>query len=274
MLCAYAARRGHEVHGTFLSTPVAQEGVSQHRLDVRDLAAVRGLVGRLRPGVVVNTAYRQDDWATTAAGAAHLALACDEWSVSLVQVSSDVVFSGAASPYDEEASPDPVSDYGRAKLAAEQAVTEVLPAASIVRTSLVLGTSAGRRSPMEQLVHDLSCGEREGVLFTDDVRCPVHVDDLAEALLEVVERGSCLGPGVLHCAGADALSRYAIALLVAERDGLDASRFVTGSRADLGIPGPLDLRLDGRATQQRLATRLRGAREFLAPASSQEDLRP
>jgi dTDP-4-dehydrorhamnose reductase len=237
--------------------------VTQHHLDVRDLAAVRTLVAGVRPRAVVNAAYRQDDWATTAAGAAHLALACEELGVRLVQVSSDVVFSGAASPYAEDAEPDPVSDYGRAKLAGEQAVLELVPGSAVVRTSLVLGSSLDRLSPMEQLVHGLSSGTRDGVLFTDDVRCPVHVGDLARALVEVVERG--LG-GVLHCAGADALSRHVIALLVAARDGLDTSGFVIGSRAASGIPGPLDLRLDSRRTQARLQTRLRGAREFLRPA--------
>lgn len=237
--------------------------MTRHHVDVRDLAAVRALVAGVRPEAVVNAAYRQDDWATTAAGTAHLALACEELDARLVHVSSDVVFSGAASPYAEDADPDPVSDYGRAKLAGEQAVLELLPGSAVVRTSLILGSSVGRPSPMEQLVHDLSSGARDGVLFTDDVRCPVHVSDLAQALLEVVEHR--VG-GVVHCAGPDALSRHEIALLVAERDGLDASGFVTGSRAASGVPGPLDLRLDSRRTQSRLQTRLRGAREFLRPA--------
>lgn len=261
MLASYAASLGHEVHGTFLTGRHALDGVSQHHLDVRDLAAVRTLVAGVRPQVVVNAAYRQDDWATTAGGAAHLALACEEVGARLVHVSSDVVFSGTAPSYAEDAEPDPVSDYGRAKLAAEQAVLELLPGSAVVRTSIILGSSLGRPSPMEQLVHDLSSGARGGVLFTDDVRCPVYVADLAGALVEVVERG--LG-GVLHCAGSDALSRHEIAVLVAERDGLDPSRFVTGSRATSGVPGPLDLRLDSRRTQQQLETRLRGAREFLS----------
>lgn len=34
-------------------------------------------------------------------------------------------------------------------------------------------------------MHDLVAGTRSGVLFTDDVRCPVHVADLAAALLEL-----------------------------------------------------------------------------------------
>jgi len=38
-----------------------------------------------------------------------------------------------------------------------------------------------------------------------------------------------------------------------------------GLRAAANLPGPIDVRLDCTNTQARLNTRLRGAREFLAP---------
>jgi dTDP-4-dehydrorhamnose reductase len=114
---------------------------------------------------------------------------------------------------------------------------------------------------MERFVHDLAAGRAEGVLFTDDVRCPVHVSDLAEALVELALQD---GRGVRHCAGPDALSRHEIGLLVAARDGLEVQRLRIGTRAATGVTGPLELRLDSRRTQAALRTRLRGAREFLA----------
>jgi dTDP-4-dehydrorhamnose reductase len=54
-------------------------------------------------------------------------------------------------------------------------------------------------------VHALAAGAVTGALFTDDMRCPVHVTDLAAALLELTA-----GPyeGVHHVAGADAVSRH------------------------------------------------------------------
>jgi dTDP-4-dehydrorhamnose reductase len=42
------------------------------------------------------------------------------------------------------------------------------------------------------------------------------------------------------------------------------SALPTGSRAERGVPGPLDVRLDCRRTQALLKIRLRGAREFFA----------
>ncbi|AZQ39324.1 NAD-dependent epimerase/dehydratase family protein [Streptomyces cyaneochromogenes] len=104
-------------------------------------------------------------------------------------------------------------------------------------------------------------GTRNGVLFTDDIRCPVHVTDLAAALLELAARDAS---GVHHLAGPDAVSRHELGTLVAGRDGLDVTRLPAGLRANSALPGALDVRLDGRATQRKLRTTLRGAREFLA----------
>ncbi len=227
-----------------------------HRLDVRDSSAVEALLDAERPDVVVHTAYRQDDPEVTADGTAHVAAAAARAGAFLVHVSSDVVFSGEKSPYAEDAPREPVSAYGAAKARAEEAVEELAPGAALARTSLVLGPG----SPMETRVLDLLQGRLDGELFTDDVRCPVHVSDLAAALLELaVDRRG----GVWHLAGPDALSRLEIGGLVAAREGLDPAVLRPGSRRAAGIPGPLDLRLDCARSRARLSTRLRGAREFL-----------
>jgi dTDP-4-dehydrorhamnose reductase len=110
----------------------------------------------------------------------------------------------------------------------------------------------------------LATGTRDGVLCTDDIRCPVHVEDLAAALWELVLSDAA---GVFHVAGPDALSRYDLGVLIAGHEGLDAARLPTGRRADTMLPGPLDVRLDCRITQQRLRTRIRGAHEFLGPGA-------
>ncbi|GAA4949712.1 dTDP-4-dehydrorhamnose reductase [Nonomuraea thailandensis] len=256
------AAEGHDVAATCLSRPGERAQATWLRVDVRERRDVAAAIDTFRPEVTINAAYRQGDWAITAEGAANVAAGVARVGGRLVQVSSDVVFSGAAKWYDETCPPDPITPYGAAKAAAETAVRAVLPEAAIARTSLILGHG---RSGHEALVRSLATGAGEGVLFTDDVRCPVHVGDLAAALVEAAVGGLS---GVLHVAGADAVSRYELGVLVARRDGLDAARLRTGRRAGSGVPGPLELRLDCSATQQRLSTRLRGAREFLAPSDA------
>lgn len=72
-----------------------------------------------------------------------------------------------------------------------------------------------------------------------------------------------------HAAGANAVSRHELGVLIARRDGLDAARLAAGLRAERSLPGPLDVRLDSRTTQHLLSIGLRGAREFLVVRESE-----
>lgn len=252
-----ALRAGHQVTATYSTRPGTASGVDWRFLDIRRCPDVITCVRDVRPDLIIHTAYRQSDWRTTADGAANVATAAVVGRARLVHVSSDAVFSGEAIQYDETAVPDPITPYGAAKGAAEVAVATLDPTAVIARTSLIVGDG---HSPHESIVRDLVEGRRDGFLFTDDVRCPVHVGDLASALLELAASNRA---GIHHVAGADAVSRYELGLLVAYRDGLDPAALRTASRRELGIPGPVDVRLDSTRTQRALRTRLRGAKEFL-----------
>lgn len=253
---AHAA--GRTTAATFNSRPSDAVGASWHQLDLRDAGRLDVVLDAVAPSVVINASSGNADWAVTADGPVRLAVAAANRGIRLVHVSSDAVFSGTAVHYDETALPDPVTSYGAAKAAAETAVRLLHPGAVVARTSLIIGDGG---SAHERIVHELASGTREGSLFTDDVRCPVHVTDLADALWELAYSDAA---GVFHLAGPDAVSRYALGELVARRDGLDPALLPAGRRADGKLPGALDVRLDGRATQRRLNTRLRGVREFLA----------
>jgi dTDP-4-dehydrorhamnose reductase len=142
-------------------------------------------------------------------------------------------------------------EYGAAKLEAERAVARAHPEAAIVRTSLLYG----KPGPQEALAF------RSGaVLYTDEIRCPTRVDELAAALLELAAVGY-IGP--LHLAGPDAVSRHRFACLLREAVGGDEDSVI-------GAPSPRDGRarnvaLDSTRARSLLRTRLRGVREALGP---------
>jgi dTDP-4-dehydrorhamnose reductase len=261
-LVRQATTAGMETSATYHSRPGSATAVAWRPLDLRVDQQVDEVLAAVAPDVVINATSGQDDsgqddWAVTADGAVRVALAVARRGCRLVHVSTDAVFSGSRIHYDEACLPDPVTPYGAAKAAAETAVRLLTPAAAVARTSLILGDGG---SGHEHMVHALAAGTREGVLFTDTVRCPVHVVDLASALLELAARDRA---GIFHLAGTDALSRHELGVLIARRDGLDPARLPAGRRIETLFPGPLDVRLDSTATQRRLGTRLRGAREFL-----------
>jgi dTDP-4-dehydrorhamnose reductase len=226
-------------------------GVSRSTgVDVRDAAAVRAAFERLRPATVIHTAYRQDDRAVTYGGAVAVAEAAAAVGARLVHLSSDVVFDGEkGSPYTEEDEPTPLTAYGRDKADAERSVVEAHPGALLVRTSLIYG--GPEPGPQERLAAD-----PEAVFFTDELRCPVQVGDLADALLELAAGEHA---GILHVAGADALSRLEFARLLAPQ----VERAPGATLAESGVVRAANVALSIERARALLHTRVRGAREVL-----------
>lgn len=220
-------------------------GASSERVEVRDARAVDALFARLRPRVVIHTAYRQDDADVNVEGSENVARAAAAVGARLLHLSTDVVFDGRkGAPYVEADPLSPVTAYGRAKAEAEARVAHAHPAALVVRTSLLYGGS-------EPSGHELAARDPALTFFTDEIRSPVQVTDLAHALLELAELDVS---GPLHVAGADAVSRAELAQLLAGRP----------VRTGPAPPGrPLDCSLDSSRAQALLATRLRGVRELL-----------
>jgi dTDP-4-dehydrorhamnose reductase len=201
-------------------------------LDVTQPDAVENVFEDFAPDVVINCAAmsdvaecdenRNEAWATNARAVKRLAKHCNETRARLVQVSSDFVFNGKRGPYDEDARPDPVNYYGRAKLAGENAVREAGRSNwAIVRTVLLYGTGQGlsRSNVVLWMIDELSQGNQLHIV-DDQYRTPTHVDDLATGIERLVDREKT---GIYHISGRDLVSIYELACTVAEVFDLDAS---------------------------------------------------
>jgi dTDP-4-dehydrorhamnose reductase len=230
------------------------------RLDVRDSVAVRQELERLRPAAVIHTAYRQDDRAVTLDGAAAVAEAAAAVEARLVHVSSDVIFDGTKpGPYTEQDPPSPITDYGRAKAEAERAVRAAHPDALVVRTSLLYGGSEPSRH--ERLAHEAADGRGDMTFFEDELRSPVLVGELASALLELAAREEA---GILHVAGADTVSRYEFAFLLAQAHGLPGERILRSRLGGSDLVRPTNCALDSSRARALLRVRLHGVLEYSA----------
>jgi dTDP-4-dehydrorhamnose reductase len=218
---------------------------STERVEVRDAEAVRELLERVRPDVVIHTAYRQGEDDVNTTGSENVARAAAAVDARLVHLSTDVVFDGRkGAPYVEDDQLSPVTAYGRAKAGAERLVAAAHPAALIVRTSLLYGGP-------EPSKHELAARDPALTFYEDEIRSPVHVVDLAAALLELAVVDVS---GPLHVAGPDAVSRAAFAELIARRP----------VRSAPAPPDrPLDCSLDSSRAQELLRTRLRGVSDVL-----------
>jgi len=245
-LCRVASERGHEVLATqFRSPPPYGQSL---QLDVGDAEAVERLLMRHGPDAVVHTAYIQSGpllEETVVRGSRAVAAAAHRAGTRLIHLSTDLVFDGEqGAPYTEASEARPVGDYGAAKLEAERLVAEAHPQALIVRTSLLYG----KPGPQEALAL------REGVeLYTDEIRCPTRVDELAAALLELVDTGLS---GLLHVAGPEAVSRYELGRRLRAAAGADPDGIRGASSPRTGRAR--NVALDSSKAAGLLQTSLRG----------------
>jgi dTDP-4-dehydrorhamnose reductase len=128
---------------------------------------------------------------------AQLAAACAQRGIGMVYVSTDFVFDGTAStPYRPDAATAPLSAYGRSKRTGELAVLGHGRADfHVVRTSWVFGPH-GKNFP-KAILQRAQSGQPLAVV-TDQRGRPTYAPDLAEALLDLVERRA--PGGIYHAA--------------------------------------------------------------------------
>lgn len=174
--------------------------VTHQDVDVRDAAGVLALLEEHKPDVVINTAALNNTelcesdpdtaFAVNALGPWNLARACRETGASLVQISTDYVFSGEAStPYLEDALPQPTNVAGASKLAGEHLVRAVLERHYVVRVAGLFGIS-GASGKGGNFVETMLRLAREGkeIRVVDDQRLsPTSTRDLAKKLLWLQE---------------------------------------------------------------------------------------
>ena len=246
-VCRLAVARGDDVLATRLHRePPHGRAIA---LDIREADAVTRVLLRHGPDAVIHTAYVQHGEGmeeTIVRGSHAVAEAAHRCDARLIHLSTDLVFDGEhGAPYRETDDPRPVTAYGQAKLDAERAVLRAHPDATIVRTSLLYGGSGG---PQEALAL------RDDVTFyTDEIRCPTRVDELAAGLLELLDVAH---RGPLHLAAAEAVSRSELARLLRAGAGGDSEtvRGAPSSRADR----PRNVALDSSHAVRLLRTSLTG----------------
>ena len=155
-----------------------------------------------------------------------------------------MVYSGEkGSPYTLKDAPDPVSVYGRTKLAGERALQEVLDNFVIVRSALVLGKGLFRIGGFLDWMIDRVLRQEKLPLFSDQLRTPIVVDDLIVLIFALAESSFS---GTLLAGGDEGLSRVDVGERLFTAMGYSAKLINPISMDSIVSPVPLqrDLRLD------------------------------
>jgi len=182
------------------------------RLDITRFEDTREAVAKYGPDIVINSAaYTNVDGAESdqkgayklnAVAPRNLAVATADRGAALLHVSTDYVFDGlGARPYHEFDLTNPLSIYGRSKLAGEQVVTSLNPRHYIVRTSWLYHIE-GENFPKAMLAQ----ARRDEVrVVCDQYGSPTYAPHLAAAIARLIGTDAY---GTYHLAGSGAASRF------------------------------------------------------------------
>jgi len=223
------AGSGHEVVACDRST-----------LDVSDREQALQVIGAVRPHTVVHAGAWTDvdgcegqpdrAFSVNALGTRHVAEAARSAGARVCYLSTDYVFDGdAARPYTEWDPTNPLSVYGRSKLAGEAVLG---PDDTVVRTSWVCGRH-GRN-----FVKTILGRARQGAELTvvdDQHGCPTFADDLAGMIYRLVAGRR---PGTFHVTNQGPTTWYGLARDAVVAAGLDPALVKPITTADLQPPRP------------------------------------
>ncbi|WP_317966254.1 dTDP-4-dehydrorhamnose reductase [Paenibacillus sp. CCS19] len=217
-------------------------GFGRAELDITDLAQCRAALERIKPDAVIHcAAYTAVDRAETdsdaayqvnAAGSRNIAIAAREAGAKLAFVSTDYVFDGrSTTPYNEYDRTNPLTVYGKSKLAGEQLVQSLHDRYFVVRTAWVYGAHGANFVRTM-----LRLGEAGGTLkvVSDQLGSPTYTADLAQMLLTLVTTEAY---GIYHATNSGSCSWYEFAAAIFEEGGL-AAQAVPCTTAEFPRPAP------------------------------------
>lgn len=229
--------------GKALLKETAAIGTGHLDVDISDRSAVWSFVQRNEITHIINCAayslvdlsetHRKEAFMANAIGPENLAWAAKKADAQLVHISTDYVFEGQGKTPLKETDPvGPLNYYGKTKLEGEQRVLEMLPSATIVRTSWVFG-EGGKNfvAKMMQLLRE----QKEIRLTCDQWGCPTYAPDLAKVLLQMFGRS-----GLYHFSNAGVAAKYTFGLAMkeeAQRLGIPAEAQIIAA-AGSSFPSP------------------------------------
>jgi dTDP-4-dehydrorhamnose reductase len=220
------------------------EGYVYEKMDITNPDEVRAVFTKYEPTEVINTAAmtnvdqcekeQEACWKLNVEAVETQVALCKEFETRMVHISTDFIFDGAAGPYTEKATPNPLSWYGKSKLEAENIViTSGLPY-SIARTQLVFGVVPDMSRTNIVLWVKKSLENKQTIkVVNDQWRCPTLAEDLAEGVVLMTMKNK---QGIYNISGPDMYSIYDMAQMVADHWKLDKTLITPTDSVSLNQP--------------------------------------
>ncbi len=197
---------GRALHQQYTGAGATVLAPGRDHLNVTDAASINAAITQFAPTLLIHAAAatdvdrceREPDWATllNTTGTALIAAAAARAKLPLVYVSTNYIFDGArpaGEAYAEDDPPNPLSVYGRTKLAGEELVRQQVPAHFIVRTAQVYAATG--RKFVQTMLGLAAAGKTTIGGVADQWVQPTYATDLAAGIAALAATQT---PGTYH----------------------------------------------------------------------------
>lgn len=232
-------------------------------LDITNSDEVNAVLTRFNPSHIINTAALtnvdkcEDDLDKchdiNVVGVENLLQFAQTHKCHLQQISTDFIFDGVKGNYSENDKPNPLSEYGKSKLLAEQKIGfSGYTNYSIVRTSVVYGNgeNLSKSNIVLWAINELK--KRNSLkIVNDQYRAPTYATDLAIGCMRILELNKT---GVFNLSGPVVLSMYEFVLKIVEYMGVstDLIESISSEQLYQKASRPKDSGLDLSKSKQEL----------------------
>jgi dTDP-4-dehydrorhamnose reductase len=275
---ACAVRDNYDVVLATNTRTVNLAGTTSCKMNLEDTVEIMAQLEQFSPDVIIHTvgltnveqcekepAHAQK---INADIAKNVALAANNKGIKFVYISTDQLFSGDCSYYKEIDLPQPLNEYGKSKLLAEELVQQVCQESLIIRTNFFGWGHKNRQSFSDWIIYNLRAGNSLN-LYDDIYFTPIIADVLAETIHELAIGNNS---GVFNIVGGERISKYNFALHLAKRFDLPAG-LIQRSKIDkdnLYAKRPYDMSLSNSKALDIIGHELGSLEDYLDMLHDQE----
>ena len=194
-------------------------------LDINDSEKIKSVKSQFAPDVIINLAAFTDvDGCDLNPEKAYLLNAksverlSDNFNGQFIQISTDYIFDGHNGPYSENDETNPISEYGKTKLEAENILQNSCNNWCILRTNVLFDYFPETHASFIKWVIDSLRSKKSINVVDDQWNNPTWTQNLAEIIELVINKNV---KGIYNYGGKDYLNRFEFAKVITDIFNLD-----------------------------------------------------
>jgi len=214
-----------------------QEGIP---LDIRNQVALKEIINTTAPDILINLAAMTNVDACelnpklageiNVAGLEHI---CDSFKGKIIHLSTDYVFDGTSGPYKEDDPLNPISIYGKTKLASEYILLEKDIKNLVIRGNVLYDYCPHTSASFLNWVVSSLKGNQEIKVVEDQFNNPTWTRSMSDIIKLSIENDL---EGIIHWGDSEQISRFEFAKLIAKKFSLNESLIKPVKTSELNQP--------------------------------------